>query len=331
MSNEPSEKIDSEKARSLLQQMFLIRRFEEACAQHYSSGSIRGFLHLYIGEEAIATGVIDCLDQNDAIVATYREHAHAILKGVEPKHVMAEMFGKVEGCSKGRGGSMHLFSAPHRFFGGNAIVASGLPIACGLALADKMQKRDRITVCFFGEGAVCEGEFHESMNLAELWRLPVLFVCENNLYAMGTHIERSESECNLIRKAESYNVPAIRVDGMDVLAVNEATGLAVEKIRTPDFGPHFIECQTYRFRAHSMFDAELYRDKTEVEHWKEKDPILNLLDRLKINNLISDQEIAVMKNDADRRVIEAAEFAEAGNLEPVEDLTRHVFWEGASL
>jgi TPP-dependent pyruvate/acetoin dehydrogenase alpha subunit len=231
----------------------------------------------------------------------------------------------------GRGGSMHIFSSEHRFFGGNAIVAGGLPLACGLAMADKMLGRDRATVCFFGEGAVAEGEYHESMNLAELWKLPVLFVCENNFYAMGTNIRRSESETDLLKKAEGYKVPATRVDGMDVMAVNEIAAEILAKVRTPGYGPHFLECQTYRFRAHSMFDAELYRDKQEVEDWKKNGPIRKLVDRMKQAIQLTDDEYDAMETDATRKVAEAVAFAEAGTLEPVEQLTRHVLWEGAEL
>ena len=325
------EQVDSQKTHQLLQRMILVRRFEEACAEHYSSGSIRGFMHLYIGEEAVATGIIDRMDPEDAIVATYREHAHAILKGLDPGQVMAEMFGKAEGSSRGRGGSMHIFSAAHRFYGGNAIVAGGLPLACGLALADKMLGRSRVTVCFFGEGAVAEGEFHESMNLAALWKLPVLFVCENNLYAMGTHIERSESQLDLVDKAESYRVPAIRVDGMNVTAVNEVAADVLAKVRTPGFGPHFLECQTYRFCAHSMFDAELYRDKKEVEAWKLKDPIDMFVEKTRNANLLTDEELVRIKNEVESQVVAAVEFARNGSLVPVEQLTHHVLWEGGPL
>ena len=193
---------------ALLRQMLLIRRFEEMCAQQYSAGRIRGFLHLYIGEEAIAAGVMPSLTPDDAVVATYREHGHALARGMSAESVMAEMFGKQEGCSRGRGGSMHLFDVSKRFYGGNAIVGGGLPLAVGLALADKMQRRPRTTACFFGEGAVAEGEFHESLNLASLWKLPVVFLCENNLYAMGTAIWRSEADTDLCEKAESYSLPA---------------------------------------------------------------------------------------------------------------------------
>jgi pyruvate dehydrogenase E1 component alpha subunit len=244
----------------LLRQMLRIRRFEERCAELYSAEKIRGFLHLYIGEEAIATGAMRALKPEDAIVATYREHGHALARGIPMGPVMAEMYGKREGCSGGRGGSMHVFDAKTRFYGGNAIVGGGLPLAVGLALADRMRKRPNITACFFGEGAVAEGEFHESLNLAALWKLPVLFLCENNLYAMGTALALSESEIDLSRKAASYHLQAEFVDGMDVVAVEAAVQRLGGLVRKGN-GPAFLECRTYRFRAHSMFDAQLYRDK----------------------------------------------------------------------
>ncbi len=263
----------------LLAGMLRIRRFEERCVELYSATKIRGFLHLYIGEEAIAVGVLRALRAADAVVATYREHGHALARGIPMRSLMAEMYGRREGCCHGRGGSMHIFDASARFFGGNAIVGGGLPLAVGLGLAAKLRGTDSVTVCFFGEGAVAEGEFHESLNLAELWRLPVLFACENNLYAMGTALERSESETRVARKAESYRVPAATIDGMDVLAVEAAAAGAVSAIRAGS-GPQLLELLTYRFRAHSMFDPELYRDKAEVERWKQRDPIGALEDRL---------------------------------------------------
>src|SRR5512144_1466634 len=206
----------------LLRQMLLIRRFEEKCAELYTQQKIRGFLHLYIGEEAVGVGVIQALRPEDAIVSTYREHGHALVRGISAGSVMAEMFGKQEGCSRGRGGSMHLFDAKTRFYGGNAVVGGGLPIAVGLALADKMRSQPRVTCCFFGDGAVAEGEFHECMNLAALWKLPVLLVCENNRYAMGTRLDVSHSQTDLMKKAAGYCAPAAAVDGMDVVAVEEA-------------------------------------------------------------------------------------------------------------
>ena len=303
----------------LLRDMLLVRRFEERCVELYSAGSIRGFLHVYIGEEAVATGVMSALRDDDAIVATYREHGHALLKGMSARSVMAEMFGRVTGCCRGRGGSMHLFDATTRFYGGNAIVGGGLPMAVGLALADRMSGRDRVTVCFFGEGAMAEGEFHESINLAAVWGLPVLFVCENNLYAMGTALARSESETNLAVKAAAYEVPAWSVDGMDVLAVADAAGRAVDAIRC-GAGPHFLEAKTYRFRAHSMFDPERYRDKDEVDAWKEHDPIQSLRDRMTAEGVLTDADVEAMESEIGAIVDDAAAFAESSPDEDVADL-----------
>jgi pyruvate dehydrogenase E1 component alpha subunit len=252
--------------------MLRVRRFEERCAELYQAEKIRGFLHLYIGEEAVGVGVMQALAPEDAVVATYREHGQALARGVSMSSILAEMYGKLEGCSRGRGGSMHLFDTAARFYGGNAIVGGGLPLAVGLALADKMQGRERVTACFFGDGAVAEGEFHESLNLAALWHLPVLFCCENNLYAMGTALHRAQSQIDLALKAASYQVPAWAVDGMDVQEVESAARMAVALVRGGG-GPCFLELRTYRFRAHSMFDAQLYRDKSEVEEWKARDPV----------------------------------------------------------
>ena len=311
-------------AAALLKDMLRIRRLEERCAQLYTETRIRGFLHLYIGEEAVATGVNQALAPEDAVVATYREHGHALLRGVPMNAIMAEMYGKQEGCSRGRGGSMHLFDAARRFYGGSAIVAGGIPLAVGLALADRMQNRPRVTVCFFGEGAVAEGEFHESMNLAELWQLPVLFVCENNLYAMGTHIARSESVTELCRKLSAYDVPCASVDGMDVLAVEAAARAAVAAIRDGG-GPQFLECRTYRFRAHSMFDAQRYRDKAEVAEWMQRCPIDALRQRIEAADLLDAQALSDIEAAVTVEVEAAVAFAEAGSWEPVEDLARDVY------
>jgi pyruvate dehydrogenase E1 component subunit alpha len=312
----------SEHERDLYREMLRIRRFEERCVELYSATKIRGFLHLYIGEEAVAVGCMQALDPDDAIVATYREHGHALARGISAESIMAEMFGRVEGCSGGRGGSMHIFHAASRFYGGNAIVGGGLPLAVGLALADKLQGRRRVTACFFGEGAVAEGEFHESMNLAALWQLPVLFVCENNLYAMGTALERSESETDLALKAAAYEVAAWHADGMDVLAVEDAAHRAAEMVRDGG-GPCFLELRTYRFRAHSMYDPELYRTKEEVERWKEHDPIPALASRL------DPDDVEKVEREIAAEIDAAVAFAESGTLEPVEELARHVSFEGA--
>jgi len=318
--------VDRAHALDLLHQMVRIRRFEGKCAELYSAMKIRGFLHLYDGEEAVAVGVMQALRPEDAIVATYREHGHALVRGISAGSIMAEMYGKQEGCARGRGGSMHLFDAKTRFYGGNAIVGGGLPLAVGLALADKMQDKPRVTCCFFGDGAVAEGEFHESLNLAALWRLPVLFVCENNLYAMGTALKLAQSVTDVAQKAASYAIPALPVDGMDVLAVETAAQNAAAAVRQGK-GPYFLECRTYRFRAHSMFDAELYRTKAEVEKWKQRDPITTFVQRLKEHALLSDADLERIDREVGQEIDEAVAFAEAGTWEPVEDLTRFVYSE----
>jgi pyruvate dehydrogenase E1 component alpha subunit len=317
-------KLDRDLGRSLLKEMLRIRRFEEKCAELYSAGKIRGFLHLYIGEEAVAAGAMRAFGPEDAILATYREHGQALVRGIPAGAIMAEMYGKVEGCSHGRGGSMHIFDAQTRFYGGNAIVGGGLPLAVGFALADKLARRPRVTACFFGEGAVAEGEFHESLNLASLWKVPALFLCENNLYAMGTALERSEADTDLCEKARSYKMPARSVDGMDVIAVKDATAQAAAEVRAGG-GPQFLEFRTYRFRAHSMFDAELYRTKAEVEQWKPRCPILTFTHRLKAEGLIDDAALAAIEAEVADEIARAVAFAEAGSWEPVENLTRDVY------
>jgi len=308
----------------LLREMLRVRRFEERCVELYSATKIRGFLHVYIGEEAVATGVMAALRDDDAVVATYREHGHALLRGMSAREVMAEMYGKVTGCSRGRGGSMHLFDKDLRFYGGNAIVGGGLPTAVGLGLAAKMQQRDDVAVCFFGEGAMAEGEFHESMNLAALWKLPVLFVCENNLYAMGTALDRSESETNLPIKAAAYEMPAWSVDGMDVRAVANSARRAVDAIRGGG-GPHFLEARTYRFRAHSMFDPERYRDKAEVRKWRERDPIDTFTATLRDEGVVDDDVLKAMEEQIAAEVDDAVDFAENSPDEDVADLMQFVY------
>jgi pyruvate dehydrogenase E1 component alpha subunit len=310
----------------LLREMLRIRRFEEKCAELYSAGSIRGFLHLYIGQEAVAVGALQALEPGDAIVATYREHGHALARGVPSQRILAEMYGKLEGTCRGRGGSMHIFDATRRFFGGNAIVAGGLPLAVGLALADRLEQRRRVSACFFGEGAVAEGEFHECMNLASLWKLPVLFCCENNLYAMGTALARSEAETDLCLKAAGYQMPAWPVDGMDVRAVEDACRRAAMAVREGG-GPHFLELRTYRFRAHSMYDPELYRDKQEVALWKQRDPIALHDARLRSEDRLDDASLARIEREIAAEIAAAIAFAEAGTLEPVSELERFVYSE----
>ena len=316
--------IDPTTARTWLGQMLLIRRFEEKAAELYSAGKIRGFLHLSIGEEAISVAAIGALTERDNIVSTYREHGHALARGVPPGAVMAELFGKANGCSRGRGGSMHIFDAGRRFFGGNAIVAGGLPLAVGLALADRLQGRDAITTCLFGDGAVAEGEFHEALNLASLWQLPVLFLCENNYYAMGTALDRHQAETDISLKGAAYRIPSAAVDGMDLVATARAVRRAVEQVRS-GAGPFLLECRTYRFRAHSMDDPELYRSKEEVEQWKQRDPITLFRALLEQDGLLTAADFEGLDREARDVTDRAVAFAEAGEWEPVADLLKDVY------
>lgn len=313
-------------ALDLLKQMIRIRRFEGKCAELYTQEKIRGFMHLYDGEEAVAVGIIPLLEKRDRVVATYREHGHALVRGVSMTAVLAEMYGKQEGCSRGRGGSMHLFDRAANFHGGNAIVGGGLPLSIGLALADHMRGENNVTACFFGEGAVAEGEFHESMNLAGLWKLPVLFVCENNLYAMGTALDISESETDIHRKAACYRISSEAVDGMDVVAVEAAARRAIHAVRETGT-PYFLECRTYRLRAHSMFDAQLYRDKAEIEAWRHRDPIVRFQGWLEANHMIHADDLTHIESEVDAEIASAVAFAEAGTWEPVEQLTRFTYAE----
>ncbi|MFH9176614.1 pyruvate dehydrogenase (acetyl-transferring) E1 component subunit alpha [Streptomyces albogriseolus] len=325
----PAGRTDAGHRRDLLEGMLRIRRFEERCVELYSAAKIRGFVHLYIGEEAVAVGVNEALTPEDAVVSTYREHGHALARGLTAEAVMAEMYGKATGCSGGRGGSMHLFDAQRRFYGGSAIVAGGLPLAAGLALADRMRGLPRATCCFFGDGAFAEGEFHETANLAALWNLPLLLVCENNLYAMGTALAREHAQTDLAMRAASYGMPAWAVDGMDVEAVEQAARRAVEGIRAGT-GPHFLELRTYRFRAHSMYDPDRYRDKAEIERWKSRDPVGRLTDTLRDGHELDDDELARMEQRIAEEVGRAVEAAEQAPAEPVEDLLRHVTSERPS-
>lgn len=318
--------VDRDHAMYLLEQMMRIRNFEEKAAEMYTKSNIRGFLHLYNGEEAIAVGVMQALTPDDGVVATYREHGQALARGVSARSIMAEMFGKQEGCARGRGGSMHLFDAETRFFGGNAIVGGGLPLALGMGLADKLRGENIVTCCFFGDGAAAEGEFYETLNLASLWQVPVLFVCENNQYAMGTALRYSHAETSIASKAAVHKIPTRVVDGMDVLAVENTARELTDAIRAGE-GPQFMECMTYRFRAHSMFDAELYRDKAEVEKWKARDPISTFIDKLKAQDLLGDDDLELLEKKVADEIEDSVAFAEQGTWEPLEDLTRFVYSE----
>lgn len=319
----PAEIPDAERQVDLLRLMTLIRRFEERCVELYSAAEIRGFMHLCIGEEAVSAGVLTCLEDDDTVVSSYRDHGHALARGVAAEAVMAEMFGRSTGCSRGRGGSMHLFDAATRFLGGNAIVGGGLPLAVGTALADRLRGRPAVTACLFGDGAMAEGEFHESMNLAALWGLPVLFCCENNFYAMGTPLASSHADTDLALRAASYGMAAWAVDGMDVLAVRAATERALAGIRGGG-GPAFLELRTYRFRAHSMYDPELYRSKDEVATWRLRDPLTTLAARLRHEGVLSEEQVSELEAEVAHVVDGAVDAARAAPFEPVEDLTRFV-------
>jgi pyruvate dehydrogenase E1 component alpha subunit len=318
--------LDRAHLHGLYRQMLRIRRFEAKCVELYQAQKIRGFLHLYDGEEAVAVGVMGALQARDAVVATYREHGQALARGLPMDRVMAELLGKREGCCRGRGGSMHIFDRERRFFGGNAIVGGGLPLAAGIALADGRLHPGAITACFFGEGAVTEGAFHEAMNLAMIWRLPLLFVCENNLYAMGMPLADAESETEVYRKAQAYRMPAEQVDGMDPVQVETAARCAVEQVRA-GAGPFFLECRTYRFRAHSMFDTQAYRSREEVEAWRLRDPIARLRGWMSDNHLLAPAEATAIESGVDAEIAAATAFAEAGTLEPVEELERFVLMD----
>jgi pyruvate dehydrogenase E1 component alpha subunit len=303
----------------LLKKMMQIRAFEELSRELYTQEKIRGFLHLYSGQEAVAVGVLQHLTLEDNVVATYREHAHALMKGLSVREVMAEMFGKVSGCSRGRGGSMHLFSKEKRFFGGNAIVASGISHAVGLSLAAKLLNENRHTVCFFGDGAVAEGDFHESLNMASLWSLPVLFCCENNFYAMGTALGRHQAQINLVEKVHhGYKIDSMEIDGMNVMEVFEGAKIALASIAKSG-RPHFIEFKTYRFHSHSMFDPELYRKKDEVEFWKTCCPIEKLKKELLSGGYLDEEKLLLIQKDIEKKLQEAVEFAESARREEMSE------------
>lgn len=308
-----------------LYQMMYIRRFEERCGEMYTKGKIRGFLHLYIGEEACAVGSINVLRKEDRLITHYRDHGHAIARGVDPKAVMAELFGRVDGTSKGRGGSMHIFNAEHNFYGGHAIVGGHMPVAVGLALADQMQQQPSVTMCVFGDGGVAEGEFHEALNLSALWDVPLLWFCENNGYGMGLPLAKSVAN-DIYKLAEAYRMPAERVDGMDVLAVYEATQRAVAHIRAGN-GPYFLEAMTYRYRGHSMADAELYRSKEEVAEFRRNDAIERLKVRMKEMGILTDGDVEELAQRIEQEVAETIEFADASPQPEISSLFDYVYRE----
>jgi len=310
---------------NLYKKMYLIRLFEESCGENYSKGFIRGFLHLYIGQEAVAVGSIDSLQEKDYIVTHYRDHGHAIARGLSTSGLMAELFGKETGVSKGKGGSMHLFDAEKNFMGGHAIVGAQMPLSAGFALASQYRKEDSVTVVYFGDGATNQGTFHETMNLASVWKLPMVFFLENNFYGMGTSVERirtnGKSFSNL---AEGYGIPSTVVDGMDVLAVKETTKEVVDKVRNGD-GPALIEATTFRFQGHSMADPAKYRESSEVDEWKKKDPVESFPNYILSKNIASQAEIDEVKKIVDDEMASAVKFATESNEPDLNSLDKDVY------
>ena len=318
---------DEATCRELLETMALIRRFEEEAGRQYQQAKAGGFLHLAAGEEATIVGTTSVMRDEDYLIGTYRTHGHAIARGTDPKNVMAELFGREDGCSRGRGGSMHIFDLERRFMGGYGIVGGNLPIAAGLALASDYKGEDSVTVCMFGDGASNSGNFGETMNLAALWKLPVVFLVENNLYGMGTSIERHSAVTDLSRKAEGLGVTGVRVDGMDVLAMRETVAEHIRLARD-DRQPTLVEAFTYRFRGHSAADPEVYRTKEEVAEWRKKDPVTVFRDRLLGEGVISETEVEELRERVEQRVLGAVEFADSSPEPPLESLYDHLYVVG---
>lgn len=310
---------------NLYRKMYLIRLFEESCGENYSKGFIRGFLHLYIGQEAVAVGSIDSLEDKDYIVTHYRDHGHAIARGLSTGGLMAELFGKETGVSKGKGGSMHLFDSEKNFMGGHAIVGAQIPLSAGFALASQYRKEDSVTMVYFGDGATNQGTFHETMNLASVWKLPMIFFLENNFYGMGTSVERIRSNGKSFSNlAEGYGIPSTIVDGMDVLAVKETTKEVVDKVRKGE-GPALIEATTFRFQGHSMADPAKYRESSEVDEWKKKDPVQSFPDYIVSKNLASQNEIDEVKKSVEEEMVNAVKFATESNEPDLNNLSKDVY------
>jgi len=310
-----------------LYQMMLIRRFEEKAGEMYAKGKVRGFLHLYTGQEACAVGAVNALEARDKVITHYRDHGHALARGLEPNRVMAELFGREDGVSGGRGGSMHLYDVSRGFLGGYAIVAAHLPLAVGLGLASNMKKEDVVTLCIFGDGSVGEGEFHESLNLAVLWKTPVVFFCENNLYGMGVPLRESLST-GISKLAGAYNMPSVQINGMDVVEVYRATQKAVAHCRS-GAGPYFIEAMTYRYRGHSMADPELYRLKDEIEQYRKRDAIAALQQLMTKRGLLDEASLKEVSDRVEHTVEEAVAFAEASPQPGLDTLERYLTKEPA--
>jgi pyruvate dehydrogenase E1 component alpha subunit len=318
------EQLDEETLLRLLHEMILIRRFEEKCAESYSLGKIGGFCHLYIGQEAVAVGALAALRPDDYVLTSYRDHGHALVKGTPPDEVMAELYGKASGCSAGKGGSMHLFDSGVNFLGGHAIVGGQIPLATGVAFASKYKGTDQVTLVFFGEAAVNQGAFHESLNMAQLWKLPCVYICENNQYGMGTSLERAMSLRDVSQKACAYEIASEFVDGMDVLAIREAVARAVERARK-DYLPTLLEVRTYRFMGHSMSDPGNYRTRAEIEKHQERDPIKLFTASLKEKGILTDERLAEIEKEVREAVDHSARFADESPEPDPKELYTHVY------
>ncbi|HEX8205440.1 MAG TPA: pyruvate dehydrogenase (acetyl-transferring) E1 component subunit alpha [Solirubrobacteraceae bacterium] len=317
-------------AREWLRMMILIRRFEERAGQMYAKAKVGGFLHLAIGEEATIVGAVEALRSDDYLISTYRSHGHALARGTDPQNVMAELFGKVDGTSGGRGGSMHIFDAGRRFMGGYGIVGGNLPLGAGLALASDYKGTDDVTLCVFGDGASNQGTFGETMNLAALWKLPIVFMVTNNQFGMGTALERHSAVTDLKGKGESFGVPGVECDGMDVLDTYRVTCEAIKRARE-ERQPILVEAETYRFRGHSMADPEEYRDKEQVEEWRKKDPIETFAKRLEDEGVIDEGEREKMDEEVVERIDEAVRFADESDFPTPESLYEHIYVLGGQV
>lgn len=318
------QRIPREEHLEMYRMMVLIRRFEEMSGKKYMEAVIGGFCHLYIGQEAVAVGMQSALRKDDYVMGTYREHGQALAAGCEPKAIMAELYGKVTGVSKGKGGSMHLFDKERNFMGGTAIVGGNMPIAAGVGFAIKYRGGDQVCVCYFGDGAINEGAFHEALNMASLWKLPVIFVCENNLYGMGTQVTRASALPDLDRRVSGYAMDSASVDGMDIMAMRRAAEIAVEDCRSGR-GPWFIEAKTYRYRGHSMADPATYRTKEEVEEWRVRDPINRYERQLLDAEIITDDDVQSISQEVDRIVDESVTFSEESPLPDPDALYEDVY------
>ncbi len=308
----------------MYRQMVLIRKFEDQAGESYKLGKIGGFLHLYVGQEAVGVGFISALRPDDYVIGAYREHGQAIARGVSPRRVMAELYGKKTGVSSGKGGSMHMFDVERHFMGGHGIVGGGMPLAAGMGFAINYRDGDQVVVCFFGDGAVNEGAFHESLNIASLWGLPVIYVCENNLYGMGTAINRASAVPEVFRRAQCYDIDVESVDGMDLLAVRETADRAI-RIARKEHRPRFVEATTYRFRGHSMADPGQYRTKEEIADYEKRDPIVKMRAYLIENGFFTDADVEAIDKEVDAEVADAVKFADESPEPSREDLFADVY------